>query len=241
MFQYSLPRELPFAWFCIPRIHHWWEFFISLTKPFLDVMVLTHCLETCTRFALLINFQKRLGAICPPLILPKKAIPSKLGNAVPLCPANYLFIIFLRTQKLSIQNPRAIYTWCAFFSYQVLQIRKTSCCAGSSISQHRALAPKTVCVTGQLPLHMGPVASASTPAQQSTGQTLSLLGSRDDLSGVAKVKTKLELCLLFRPPSPGRRGRRLMAACFARCFPSVQSYSLSGTVSPGLVRSLWPC
>lgn len=73
------------------------------------------------------------------------------------------------------------------------------------------------------------------------GQTLSLLGSRDNLSGVAKVKTKLELCLLFRPPSPGRRGRRLMAACFARCFPSVQSYSLAGMVSPGLFRLLCPC
>lgn len=73
------------------------------------------------------------------------------------------------------------------------------------------------------------------------GQTLSLLGSRDNLSGVAKVKTKLELCLLFCPPSPGRRGRRLMASCFAQCFPSVQSYSLSGMVSPGLFRSLWLC
>lgn len=31
-----------------------------------------------------------------------------------------------------------------------------------------------------------------------------------------------------------------MRACFAQCFLSVKSYSLSGTVSPGLFRSAWP-
>lgn len=31
-----------------------------------------------------------------------------------------------------------------------------------------------------------------------------------------------------------------MGACFAQCFLSVKSYSLSGTVCPGLFVSVWP-
>lgn len=59
------------------------------------------------------QFQKWLGAICPPLILPKKVIPSKRGSAVPLCPTNYLFINFFEDTKALHPDPQSyIYLVC---------------------------------------------------------------------------------------------------------------------------------